>query len=245
MENLENKVILITGGGTGIGKATASAFIANGAKVVITGRRQSVLEEATQKLGPQAYAIVGDVSKDGEPARIIEETIRKFGRLDVLVNNAGTGKMGPLSETSDQDIESIYRTNVFGPLAFAREATPHLANSKGAIINISSVVARGMMPGAAVYASSKAAVDHATRLIAAELGPMGIRVNAVAPGLTDTEITADVKSNEQMLGMIIAQTPMGRIGEPEDIANAVLLLADNRAGWITGQSVQAGGGFLL
>ncbi|WP_170533364.1 SDR family NAD(P)-dependent oxidoreductase [Ruegeria atlantica] len=245
MENLENKVILITGGGTGIGKATASAFIANGAKVVITGRRQSVLEEATQKLGPQAYAIVGDVSKDGEPARIIEETIRKFGRLDVLVNNAGTGKMGPLSETSDQDIESIYRTNVFGPLAFAREATPHLANSKGAIINISSVVARGMMPGAAVYASSKAAVDHATRLIAAELGPMGIRVNAVAPGLTDTEITADVKSNEQMLGMIIAQTPMGRIGEPEDIANAVLLIADNRAGWITGQSVQAGGGFLL
>ncbi|WP_170350257.1 SDR family NAD(P)-dependent oxidoreductase [Ruegeria atlantica] len=245
MENLENKVILITGGGTGIGKATASAFIANGAKVVITGRRQSVLEEATQKLGPQAYAIVGDVSKDGEPARIIEETIRKFGRLDVLVNNAGTGKMGPLSETSDQDIESIYRTNVFGPLAFAREATPHLANSKGAIINISSVVARGMMPGAAVYASSKAAVDHATRLIAAELGPMGIRVNAVAPGLTDTEITADVKSNEQMLGMIIAQTPMGRIGEPADIANAVLLLADKRAGWITGQSVQAGGGFLL
>ncbi|WP_170377350.1 MULTISPECIES: SDR family NAD(P)-dependent oxidoreductase [Ruegeria] len=245
MENLENKVVLITGGGTGIGKATASAFIANGAKVVITGRRQSVLEAATQKLGPQAYAIVGDVSKNGEPARIIEETIRKFGRLDVLVNNAGTGKMGPLSETSDQDIESIYRTNVFGPLAFAREATPHLAISKGAIINISSVVARGMMPGAAVYASSKAAVDHATRLIAAELGPMGIRVNAVAPGLTDTEITADVKSNEQMLGMIIAQTPMGRIGEPEDIANAVLLLADNRAGWITGQSVQAGGGFLL
>ncbi|WP_170403523.1 SDR family NAD(P)-dependent oxidoreductase [Ruegeria arenilitoris] len=245
MENLENKVVLITGGGTGIGKATASAFIANGAKVVITGRRQSVLEKATQELGPQAYAIVGDVSKDGEPARVIEETINTFGQLDVLVNNAGTGKMGPLSETSDQDIESIYRTNVFGPLAFAREATPHLAESKGAIINISSVVARGMMPGAAVYASSKAAVDHATRLIAAELGPLGIRVNAVAPGLTDTEITADVKSNEQMLGMIIAQTPMGRIGEPEDIANAVLLLADNRAGWITGQSVQAGGGFLL
>ncbi|WP_170431715.1 SDR family NAD(P)-dependent oxidoreductase [Ruegeria arenilitoris] len=245
MENLENKVVLITGGGTGIGKATASAFIANGAKVVITGRRQSVLEKATQELGPQAYAIVGDVSKDGEPARVIEETINTFGQLDVLVNNAGTGKMGPLSETSDQDIESIYRTNVFGPLAFAREATPHLAESKGAIINISSVVARGMMPGAAVYASSKAAVDHATRLIAAELGPLGIRVNAVAPGLTDTEITADVKSNEQMLGMIIAQTPMGRIGEPEDIANAVLLLADNRAGWITGQSLQAGGGFLL
>ena len=101
------------------------------------------------------------------------------------------------------------------------------------------------MPGVAVYASSKAAVDHSTRLLAAELGSMGIRVNAVAPGLTDTDITTDVKSNADMLGMIIAQTPMGRLGTPNDIANAVLLLADDKAGWVTGQSVQAGGGFLL
>ncbi len=245
MENFENNVVLITGGGTGIGKATASAFIAKGAKVVITGRRQSVLEETTQELGAQAHFVAGDVSKKGEPARIIEETIRKFGRLDVLVNNAGTGNMGPLSEISDEEIEGIYRTNVFAPLALIREATPHLANSKGAIINISSVAARGIMPGVVAYASSKAAVDHATRLLAAELGLIGIRVNAVAPGLTDTDITTDVKSNEEMLGMIIAQTPMGRLGEPKDIANAVLLLSDSRAGWITGQSVQAGGGFLL
>jgi len=245
MEHFANKVILITGGGTGIGKATASAFIAKGAKVVITGRRQSVLEETTQELGPQAYSIVGDISKNGDPARIVEETISKFGRLDVLVNNAGTGKMGPLSETSDEDIENIYRTNVIAPLALIREATIHLANSKGAVINISSVSSSGMMPGVVAYASSKAAVDHATRLLAAELGPMGIRVNAVAPGLTDTDITTEVKSNEEMLGMIIAQTPMGRLGEPKDIANAVLLLSDSRAGWITGQCVQAGGGYLL
>jgi len=245
MENFENKVILITGGGTGIGKATASAFIATGAKVVITGRRQSVLEQTTQELGVQAYAIAGDVSKNGEAARIIEETIRKFGRLDVLVNNAGTGSMGPLSETSDEVIANIYRTNVFAPLALIREATTYLAKSKGAVINISSVSSSGMMPGVVAYASSKAAVDHATRLLAAELGPMGIRVNAVAPGLTDTDITTEVKSNEEMLGMIIAQTPMGRLGEPKDIASAVLLLSDSRAGWITGQCVQAGGGYLL
>ncbi|AZV78000.1 SDR family oxidoreductase [Parasedimentitalea marina] len=245
MENFENKVVLITGGGTGIGKAAASSFVSKGAKVVITGRRQSVLEETAQELGDQVHFVTGDVSKNGEPGRIVEETICKFGRLDVLVNNAGTGKMGPLSMTSDEDIESIYRTNVFAPLALIREATVHLAESKGTVINISSVAARGMMPGVAVYASSKAAVDHATRLLAAELGPKGIRVNAVAPGLTDTDITADVKSNEEMLGMIIAQTPMGRLGEPNDIANAVLLLADEKAGWVTGQSVQAGGGFLL
>jgi len=161
------------------------------------------------------------------------------------VNNAGTGAMGPLSQTSDEDIESIYRTNVFAPLALIREATRHLADSKGSVINISSVSSTGVMPGVVAYASSRAAIDHATRLLAAELGPMGIRVNAVAPGLTDTDITAEVKSNENMLGMVIAQTPMGRLGEPEDIADAVLLLSDNRAGWITGQSVQAGGGYLL
>lgn len=245
MENFENKVVLITGGGTGIGKAAASGFVAKGAKVVITGRRTSVLEETARELGAQVHIITGDVSKSGEPARIIEETINKLGRLDVLVNNAGTGKMGPLSITSDEDIEGIYRTNVFAPLALIREATAHLAESKGTVVNISSVAARGMMPGVVTYASSKASVDHATRLLAAELGPMGIRVNAVAPGLTDTDITADVKSNEEMLGMIIAQTPMGRLGEPEDIANAVLLLASNSASWVTGQSVQAGGGYLL
>jgi NAD(P)-dependent dehydrogenase (short-subunit alcohol dehydrogenase family) len=113
------------------------------------------------------------------------------------------------------------------------------------VINISSVAASAMMPGVAAYASSKAAVEHATRLLAAELGPMGIRVNAVAPGLTDTDITEEVKANEQMLGMIIAQTPMGRLGEPEDVANAVILLAESRAGWVTGQCVQASGGYLL
>jgi len=196
-------------------------------------------------LGAQAYSIAGDVSKRGEAARIIEQTIAQYGRLDVLVNNAGTGAMGPLSQTSDEDIESIYRTNVFAPLALIREATRHLADSKGSVINISSVSSTGVMPGVVAYASSRAAIDHATRLLAAELGPMGIRVNAVAPGLTDTDITAEVKSNENMLGMVIAQTPMGRLGEPEDIADAVLLLSDNRAGWITGQSVQAGGGYLL
>lgn len=245
MENCEKKVILITGGGTGIGKATASAFIAKGATVVITGRRQEVLEQTAQELGTQCYVIAGDVSNNGEPSRIIEEVIRQFGRLDVLINNAGTGSMGPLSQTTDEVIESIYRTNVFAPLALIREATIHLAETKGTVINISSVAASGMMPAVAAYASSKAAVEHATRLLAVELGPMGIRVNAVAPGLTDTDITEEVKANEQMLGMIIAQTPMGRLGEPKDIANAVILLADSRAGWITGQCVQAGGGYLL
>lgn len=245
MGTFENKVALVTGGGTGIGKAIAAAFVGNGAKVVITGRRQAVLEEAVKDLGRRVHYVAADVCENGEPARIVEETIGKFGRLDVLVNNAGTGTMGPLTETSDDEIESTYRINVFAPLALAREAIPHLANSKGNIVNISSVTARGVMPGVVSYASSKAAGEHAVRGLAAELGPMGIRVNAVAPGFTDTEALAYVKSNEEMMRMIVSQTPMGRLGQPEDIANAVLLLADDRAEWITGQSVQAGGGYML
>ncbi|SMP13974.1 SDR family NAD(P)-dependent oxidoreductase [Shimia sagamensis] len=245
MENFENKVVLVTGGGSGIGKATAAAFVASGAKVVITGRRKAVLEKTAQELGSQVHFIAADVCETGEPARIVEETIGKFGRLDVLVNNAGTGTMGPLSATSDTDIESTYRINVFAPLAFVREAIPHLATTKGAVVNISSVTARGTLPAVVAYASSKAAGEHAVRLLAAELGPMGIRVNAVAPGFTDTDALAYVKSNEEMMGMIVAQTPMGRLGKPEDIASAVLMLAGDRAAWVTGQSVQAGGGYML
>jgi len=245
MRNFENKVVLITGGGTGIGKAIAAAFVAEGAKVVISGRRQSVLEETTKELGELGDFIVGDVSKKGDPKRIIDETIAKIGQLDILINGAGTGAMGPLSETSDENIESTYRTNVFGPLALTREAIPHLVNTKGNVINITSVMSNGVMPGSAMYAASKAALDHITRCLAAEFGPSGVRVNAVAPGLTATDITAELRKDEQMVGMFVGQTPMGRLGEPTDIANAVLLLAGSGAGWITGQIVQAGGGLML
>lgn len=245
MENLKDSMVLITGGGTGIGKAIASAFIAKGAKVVITGRRQSVLEETAKELGAQAFSIAGDISKNGEPDRIVEETVRKYGRLDILVNNAGTSKVGPLSETTDEEIENIYRTNVMGPLALVRAVSSHLVSSKGSVINISSTLSHGVMPGTATYASSKAALNHVTRTLAAEFGPSGVRVNAVAPGFTISDLATFEALDKQMVEMMVAQTPMGRPGQPDEIASAVLLLASSDAGWITGQVVQAGGGFLL
>ncbi|MCZ6671670.1 MAG: SDR family NAD(P)-dependent oxidoreductase [Verrucomicrobia bacterium] len=245
MKAFENKVVLITGGGTGIGKATAIVFLAEGAKVVISGRRQSVLQATTKELGTSAHFVVGDVSKSGEPKAIVDEAIAKCGQLDVLVNNAGAFSMGPLMETSDEEIERIYRTNVFATLALSREALPHLIKTKGSIINISSTVSSGVMAGSSVYASSKAAVDHITRNLAAEYGPSGVRVNAVAPGLTATDMSTGVRSDEQMLTMMVGQTPLGRLGEPSDIAKAVLLLAGDEAGWITGQIVQASGGLML
>ena len=245
MKAFENKVVLITGGGTGIGKAAAVAFLAEGAKVVIAGRRQSVLEATTKELGTSAHFVVGDVSKSGEPKAIVDETIAKYGQLDVLVNSAGALTMGPLTETSDEEIERVYRTNVFATLALSREALPHLIKTKGSIINISSTMSNGVMAGSSVYSSSKAAVDHATRILAAEYGPSGVRVNAVAPGYTETDMSAVIRSDEQMLAMLVGQTPMGRAGEPSDVANAVLLLASDDAEWITGQVVQAAGGFML
>ncbi len=245
MKTFENKVVLITGGGTGIGKAAAAAFIAEGAKVVISGRRQSVLEAATKEMGASAHFVVADVSKNGEPKVIVDETIAKYNQLDVLVNNAGALMMGPLMETSDEEIERIYQVNVFATLALSREALPHLIKTKGSIINISSTVSKGVMAGLSVYASSKAAVDHLTRTLAAENGPSGVRVNAVAPGMTATDMSAGIRSDEQMLAMMVQQTPLGRVGEPSDIAKAILLLAGDDAGWITGQIVQASGGMML
>ncbi len=241
----ENKVVLITGGGTGIGKATAVAFLEEGANVVISGRRQSVLEATTKELGTSAHFVVGDVSERGIPTAIVEETIAKYGQLDVLVNNAGTVTISPLGETSDEEIERVYAVNVFAMLALTREALPHLIKSKGSIINISATAANGAMADISIFASSKAALNNATRDLAVEFGPSGVRINAVAPGVTASEMSAGSQSDEQMYATIIGMTPMGRIGEPSDIAKAVLLLASDDAGWITGQIVEASGGLWL
>jgi len=130
-------------------------------------------------------------------------------------------------------------------LAVSRETLPHLIKTEGSVIDRSSTVSKGVIASTSVYSSSKAAVDHITRILAAEYGPDGVRINAVAPGLVATDMSAGVRSNDQMLAMMVEQTPMGRIGEPSDIANAVLLLAGDEAGWITGQVVQASGGMWL
>ena len=245
MHAFENKVVLITGGGTGIGKATAASFMEQGAKVVIAGRRASVLEEAVKELGESAQFVVGDVSKRGDPKTIVDEVIKRHDRLDVVVNNAGTMAMGPVMELDDEEIERVFRTNVFSILAVSREALPHLIKTQGSIINISSTVSTSTMPGISVYAASKAAVDHITRTLAVESGSSGVRVNAVAPGLTATDMAAAASPDGQMQEMMVSQTPMGRVGEPQDIGRVVRLLASDDAGWVTGQIVQVSGGLML
>ena len=244
VKSFEDKVVLVTGGSAGIGRATAEEFIAEGAKVVVTARRKEPLEKLAAAHPGRLSHVQADAAEPGEAKRVVDFVLAEHGRLDVLVNNAGAYVMKPLAETTDAEILGLLKLNVAGLLAFSREALGPLAKTKGSIINISSTVTTGVMPGIATYSGTKAAVEHITRVLAAEVGPMGIRVNAVAPGATDTEMLRGGLTDE-MRGAMESQTPLGRLGQPEDVARVVVLLAGPNASWITGQTVAASGGLML
>ncbi len=241
----DGRVVLVTGGGTGIGRAIAEAFLAEGARVAVSGRRREPLESV--RVGERsALAIVADLTKPADRKRLVETVVRDAGRLDVLVNNAGAFIGGkPLLETSDEEFAQLYDVNVFAPVGLTREALPHLVQSKGNVVNISSVGGTAVMAGMTAYAPTKAALDHFTRILAAEVGPHGVRVNAVAPGFTETDMAAPFLADKTMTQAMVAQTPLGRIAAPADIAPLVLYLAGKEAGWVTGQVVQASGGLML
>jgi 3-oxoacyl-[acyl-carrier protein] reductase len=243
MSRFANKVALVTGGGTGIGRAVAEALVAEGAKVVVTGRREEPLKQLAGKYPEAVRYVSTDVTEKGAPAAAVRFVIEQFDRLDVLVNNAGVGTLAPLVELDDDALEQVLSVNVRGVLVTTREAIPHLGKSGGAVVNISSTLAQASMPGAAAYSGSKAAVERITSALAAELGPHAIRLNSVAPGLTETDMSSDVP--REMLDGMIAQTPLGRLGRPEDIAKAVVFLASDDASWITGQVLQSSGGLML
>ncbi|MCG8557943.1 MAG: SDR family oxidoreductase [Proteobacteria bacterium] len=244
MTSLENKVAVVTGGGTGIGRASAEALLADGAKVVVTGRREEPLKQFAAQHPEQISYLRADVARSGDAKKVIDSVIERHGRLDVLVNNAGIGFMKPLAETSDDEIGHLLSVNVAGLLAFSREALGALGKTGGSIINISSTIATAVMPAMVAYGGTKAAVEHITRLLAAEVGPQGIRVNAVAPGATETDMTRGAMSGE-MRDAITSQTPLGRFGQPADIGSVVAWLAGPGAAWVTGQCVAASGGLML
>lgn len=237
-----DRVVLITGGGTGIGRAIALAFVEAGANVVVSGRRQQPLETLAAENPDQIAWVTGDVTVLVDAAKMIQATVDRFGRLDILVNNAATAEgTVPLTQASDETIEQLIAVDLTGGLRMARKALEAFPQGGGQIINISSNVVNTTLPGATVYAAAKAGVEQWTRNLAAEVGPMGVRVNAIAPGPTETE-TANNNVPPGLKEQIVQQTPLRRIGQPEDIARAVRLIASDEASWLTGQVITASGG---
>jgi 3-oxoacyl-[acyl-carrier protein] reductase len=247
MSDLKGKVAVVTGGSKGIGAAIAKALSAAGAAVVVNYASSKTDAEhvvaAIAAKGGKAIAVKGDVAKPTDVERLFDETKKAFGRLDVLVNNAGVYKYVPIEQTTADEFNRQFNTNVLGTLLAIKEAVKHFGPNGGSIINMSSVVSLKPVATAAIYSATKSAIDAITRALAVELGPRKIRVNAIAPGLTETEGTHDagmIGSDFQKASL--ATIPLGRLGQPDDIARVAVFLASDNAGWITGERIPASGG---
>ena len=247
MGKLNNKVAVVTGASKGIGAGIAKGLAAEGASVVVNyatskdGAERIVAE--IQKAGGIAVAVQGDVSKASDVERIFAETSKTFGRLDVLVNNAAVYEFAPIEQITEQHIHRQFDTNVTGLLLATKEAVKHFGPEGGNIINISSTATQLTPPTTAVYTATKGAVDAVTRVLAKELGPNKIRVNSINPGPVETEGThAAGVIGSDFLKQLEAQTPLGRIAQPEDIAPIAVFLASQDSGWLTGETLLASGG---
>lgn len=242
----DDRVAIITGGGTGIGRAVAEGLIAQGGKVLITGRRESPLKELEQEHSDSVACLPGDIGETGTSFKAVDEAVAKFGRLDFVVNNAAAADLLPLTQISDEAIGQMLAVNVKGLLSLSRDAIGELEKTKGAIVNISSVAGQAAVPGFSVYSATKSAGDRITKVLANELGPMGIRVNSVAPGLTKTPMYERTMGPQpEAVAMMVEQTALRRTAEPEEVARAVLWLLSDDASWITGQILQSSGGLML
>jgi 3-oxoacyl-[acyl-carrier protein] reductase len=248
MGELKGKVAIVTGASKGIGAGIAKSLAAAGAAVVANyaSSREGadrVVAEIT-KAGGKAIAVQADMSKSADVERLFGETKKAFGQVDVLVNNAGVYKFDPIEQVTEQEFHREFNTNVLGPLLAIREAVKYFGPEGGSVINISSVASANAMPQTSIYSATKSALDSVTRVLANELGPRQIRVNAIAPGGVDTEgvQSAGVKGSDMEKAMV-AQTPLGRFGEPEDIARVAVFLASDQSRWLTGERITASGGF--
>jgi NAD(P)-dependent dehydrogenase (short-subunit alcohol dehydrogenase family) len=247
---LEGKVALITGAGTGIGKGTARRFVDEGAHVVIAARREDKLADACT-YAPHAMSWVRmDLDSHDDRAQALATVIDRHGRLDVLVSNAGAQLWKPFLETSDDEIEAVYRTNLASTVRFVKQAVPLLQESKGNVVIVSSTASRYVVSPSqllTVYGASKAGLNQFTRTAAPELGPLGIRINAVAPGLTRGEYAEEGLSNrdEATQAWIRSVTPLGRMGEADDVAKVIAFMASDMASWVTGQVLDASGGWQI
>jgi 3-oxoacyl-[acyl-carrier protein] reductase len=247
---LSGKVAIVTGASKGIGASIALHLAAEGASVVVN---YSSSKEGADRIvgeikgnGGKAVAVQANVAKDADIRRLFAESKKAFGSLDILVNNAGIYEFSPLENVTAEHFHKMFDLNVLGLLLASQEAVKHFGTGGGSIVNVSSVVATAAPPSASVYSATKAAVDAITRSLAQELGARRIRVNSINPGMVQTEGTVSsgmVGDESEFRKQIIAQTPLGRIGQPNDIATAAVFLASPDSGWITGETLYVAGGF--
>ncbi|MDV6168668.1 glucose 1-dehydrogenase [Flavobacterium sp. DG1-102-2] len=246
---LKDKVAVITGASKGIGAGIAKAFAAAGARVVVNYATDKAGAErivsTIEAAGGKAIAVHADVTRLEDVTLMFQETKDTFGQLDILVNNAGVFAFEPLEAVSEESFHRQYNTHVLGNLLCSQKAVELFGDRGGSIINISSTVSTNPMAGLVVYCSAKAAVDTFTKVLAKELGPKNIRVNTIAPGVTDTEgnHTAGIIGGD-LEKQMVAMTPLGRTGQPEDVAKVAVFLASGDAGWLTGERITAAGGLL-
>jgi 3-oxoacyl-[acyl-carrier protein] reductase len=247
-QKLSGKVAIVTGASKGIGAAIALQLAAEGAAVVVNYASskedaERVVADIVRK-GGKAVAIQANVAQPADIQRLFSATKKAFGTLDILVNNAGIYEFAPIQEVTVEHFHKMFDLNVLGLILASKEALRHFGPAGGNIVNISSVAATSAPPTTSVYSATKAAVDAITRSLAQELGPRHIRVNSINPGMVDTEgvRTAGILESE-FRTQVEAQTPLGRVGQPRDIAPAVVFLASPDSGWITGETLYVAGGF--
>jgi len=246
MNKLEGKTALITGGTSGIGLATAKAFVNEGAYVFITGRREAELAATVKEIGRNIAGIQGDVSNLGDLDRLFAQIKKEKGRLDIVFANAGVAKLAPLGTITEEFYDSIFNINVKGVLFTVQKALPLLPDRASIILNASIVASKGLSSNS-VYSATKAAVRSFARTWTTDLKDRGIRVNAVSPGSIDTpglsDLLASSETGQQRLKMLASAVPLGRLGTPDEIAKAVVFLASDDSSYVTGTELFVDGGF--
>ncbi len=246
MTDLTGKVAVVTGASKGIGAGIAKALAAAGAAVVVNyssdKQGADAAVAAIEQAGGKAVAVQANVSQAADVDRLFMEALNAYGQVDILVNNAGVFSFAPLEAITEDEFHRQFNTNVLGTILTTQAATKHFGPNGGSIVNLTSVASVGAMLASGVYSASKSAVDTLTRIFAMELAPKKIRVNAVAPGMTQTEGFEAMGMPDEMVAAMSASIPLGRVGQPADIAQSVLFLASDDAAWVTGERLTASGG---
>jgi 3-oxoacyl-[acyl-carrier protein] reductase len=246
VSKLKGKVAVVTGASKGIGAAIAKSLAAEGASVVVNYASSksgaNTVVDAITAAGGKAVAVGGDVSKASEAQGIVDAAIKNYGRLDILVNNSGVYEFSSIEDVTEEKFHKMFDINVLGLLLTTKAALKHIGEG-GSIINVGSIVSRVTPPASSIYTGTKGAVDAITGVLARELGPKKIRVNAINPGMVDTEgVQSAGFLGTDFEKALVAQTPLGRIGQPGDIASVAVFLASDDSGWLTGEHILAGGG---